>query len=55
MPKRKNADWYPLLRMRSAIGWTVNAEPKPNPAAVSPAASPRRSVNHLSELPTAVP
>ncbi len=37
------------------MGSTVNAEPSPKPAAVSPAASPRRSVNHLSELPTAVP
>ena len=35
-----------------AIGITVSAEPAPKPAAVSPAASPRRSGNHFSALPT---
>src|SRR5574340_251562 len=38
-----------------AIGITVNAAPAPNPAAVSPAASPRLSGNHFNALPTQVP
>src|SRR5207237_6204122 len=37
------------------IGTTVAAAPAPKPAAVSPAAKPRRSANHLSALPTHVP
>ena len=37
------------------IGMMVNAEPTPKPAAVMPAASPRRSGNHFSALPTQVP
>src|SRR5438552_438061 len=37
------------------IGTTVAAAPAPKPAAVSPAASPRRSANHLRALPTHVP
>src|SRR5215510_7768325 len=37
------------------MGTTVAAAPAPNPAAVSPAARPRRSANHLSALPTHVP
>jgi len=37
------------------IGTTVAAAPAPNPAAVSPAANPRRSANHFSALPTHVP
>src|SRR2546425_784789 len=37
-----------------AMGTTVSAEPAPKPAAVSPAARPRRSGNHLSALPTEV-
>jgi hypothetical protein len=41
--------------MRLAIGATVSADPAPKPAAVNPAARPRRSGNHLSEFPTAVP
>src|SRR5438067_9899602 len=38
-----------------AIGNTVSADPAPNPIAVSPAARPRRSGNHLSALPTHAP
>ncbi|MCY1310263.1 hypothetical protein D9M68_976430 [compost metagenome] len=38
-----------------AMGTTVSAEPAPNPAAVIPAASPRRLGNHFSALPTQVP
>ncbi|MNR47313.1 hypothetical protein D3C85_1663990 [compost metagenome] len=38
-----------------AMGTTVSAEPAPKPAAVIPAASPRRLGNHLSALPTQVP
>src|SRR5581483_5546150 len=38
-----------------AMGITVSAAPAPKPAAVSPAASPRLSGNHLSALPTQVP
>src|SRR5262245_36963525 len=37
------------------MGSTVKAEPAPNPAAVNPAASPRRSGNHLRALSVAVP
>src|SRR5213592_2549888 len=37
------------------MGNTVSAEPAPNPIAVRPAASPRRSGNHLSALPTHAP
>src|SRR5882672_12490058 len=37
------------------IGTTVAAAPAPKPAAVRPAASPRRSANHFSALPTHVP
>ena len=37
------------------MGTTVAAVPAPNPAAVRPAARPRRSGNHLSALPTQVP
>src|SRR5258706_14990974 len=55
MPKYRNAVWYPLALMIAEIGRTVSAEPAPNPAAVSPAASPRRSGNHFSALPTQVP
>ena len=39
----------------SEIGTTVTAEPAPKPAAVSPAARPRRSGNHLMALPTVAP
>src|ERR1700709_45024 len=38
-----------------AIGTTVIAAPAPKPAAVRPAARPRRSGNHFSALPTQVP
>ncbi len=38
-----------------AIGTTVSAAPAPKPAAVAPAARPRRSGNHFSALPTQVP
>src|SRR5436190_18595071 len=41
--------------MTNVIGYTVAAAPAPKPAAVSPAARPRRSANHLSALPTHVP
>src|SRR5262245_57253969 len=41
--------------MTVMIGTTVAAAPAPKPAAVSPAASPRLSANHLSALPTHVP
>src|SRR5919197_5331799 len=37
------------------MGYTVAAAPAPKPAAVSPAASPRRSANHFNALPTHVP
>ena len=37
------------------IGMTVTAAPAPKPAAVRPAAMPRRPGNHLSALPTQVP
>src|SRR6266850_5001999 len=37
------------------IGTTVAAAPAPKPPAVKPAASPRRSANHFSALPTQVP
>src|SRR5580698_7144126 len=37
------------------MGITVAAVPAPKPAAVRPAARPRRSGNHLSALPTQVP
>src|SRR5262245_16302432 len=37
------------------MGTTVAAAPAPKPAAVSPAARPRRSANHFSALPTHVP
>ena len=43
-------DWIML-----AMGITVSAEPAPKPAAVSPAARPRRSGNHFSALPTEAP
>ena len=39
----------------SWIGMMVNAEPMPKPAAVRPAARPRRSGNHFSALPMQVP
>src|SRR5580698_6932092 len=38
-----------------AIGITVIAAPAPKPAAVNPAARPRRSGNHFNALPTHVP
>src|SRR3569833_2514869 len=38
-----------------AIGITVKAAPAPKPAAVRPAARPRRSGNHFNALPTQVP
>src|SRR5579864_943701 len=38
-----------------AIGITVTAAPAPKPAAVRPAARPRRSGNHFNALPTHVP
>ena len=41
--------------MTLTIGTTVAAAPAPKPAAVNPAASPRRSANHFSALPTHVP
>jgi len=41
--------------MTFAIGTTVIAAPAPNPAAVAPAARPRRSGNHFNALPTQVP
>ena len=34
---------------------TVKADPAPKPAAVKPAASPRRSENHFRALPMQVP
>ncbi len=37
------------------IGTTVAAAPAPKPAAVRPAARPRRPTNHFSALPTQVP
>src|ERR1700709_486297 len=37
------------------IGPTVAADPAPKPAAVMPAAKPRRVGNHFSALPTQVP
>src|SRR6476620_8295516 len=37
------------------IGTMVTAEPAPKPAAVKPAAKPRRSGNHFNALPTHVP
>src|SRR5205823_13253985 len=46
---------YPALLIMAAIGMTVSAEPAPNPAAVSPAASPRRPGNHFTALPIHVP
>ncbi|MNN33898.1 hypothetical protein D3C81_1476750 [compost metagenome] len=55
MPKNRNAFSYPALWIMLAIGITVIAAPAPNPAAVSPAASPRLSGNHFSALPTQVP
>jgi hypothetical protein len=41
--------------MNAEIGTIVSAEPAPKPAAVRPAARPRRSGNHFSALPTQVP
>ena len=38
-----------------ATGMTVTAAPAPKPAAVAPAARPRLSGNHFSELPEQVP
>ena len=38
-----------------ATGMTVIAAPPPKPAAVAPAARPRLSGNHFSELPEQVP
>ena len=38
-----------------AIGTMVIAAPAPKPAAVMPAARPRRPGNHLRALPTQVP
>ena len=43
------------LAIMLAMGITVSAEPAPKPAAVSPAARPRRSGNHFSALPTEAP
>jgi hypothetical protein len=37
------------------MGALLKAAPIPNPAAVMPAASPRRRGNHLSAVPTQVP
>src|SRR5213076_2695417 len=37
------------------IGMMVAAEPAPKPAAVKPAAKPRRSGNHFRAVPTQVP
>src|SRR5881227_1529917 len=36
------------------IGYTVASAPASNPAAVRPAAKPRRSANHFNALPTHV-
>src|SRR3972149_5361469 len=55
IPKRKKGASYPLALIIEAMGTTVKADPAPNPMAVSPAASPRRSGNHLRALPTQVP
>jgi hypothetical protein len=41
MPQRMKVAWYPVVAIMSAMGATVNAEPAPKPAAVSPAAKPR--------------
>src|SRR4051794_30173690 len=54
-PKLKNADWKPLFLIIEMIGTTVRAEPAPKPAAVIPAAKPRRPGNHFSALPMQVP
>jgi hypothetical protein len=55
MPNHQNAASKPLDEIMLAIGTTVSAEPAPKPAAVRPAARPRRSGNHLSALPTEAP
>ena len=54
-PKTKNVCCQPTEPIMLAIGMTVSAEPMPKPAAVIPAARPRRSGNHLMALPTQVP
>jgi hypothetical protein len=54
-PNQRKADSYPLDWIMLAMGITVSAEPAPKPAAVSPAARPRRSGNHFSALPTEPP
>jgi Putative transposase len=43
------------IRSCWAMGTTISAEPAPKPTAISPAARPRRSGNHLSALPTDAP
>src|ERR1700682_3549982 len=55
MPKWKKACSYPDELIILEIGRTVSAAPAPKPAAVTPAASPRRPGNHFSALPTQVP
>ena len=55
IPNLKNVVSYPCALIMLAIGNTVSADPAPNPIAVIPAASPRRSGNHLSALPTHAP
>ena len=54
-PKYRKVAEYPLDLIIIVIGMTVAAEPAPKPAAVMPAARPRRSGNHLSALATHVP
>src|SRR5499425_2950709 len=55
MPNHRKVASYPREAIMLAMGMMVSADPAPNPAAVKPAASPRRSANHLSALPTQVP
>ena len=50
-PVATNVDAYPRDAMSDEISGMKSAVPPPNPAAMMPAASPRRSLNHLSADP----
>ena len=55
MPNWKNAARHPAWLMTLSIGATDSAAPAPNPAATSPAVSPRRSGNHFSAVAIVAP
>ena len=50
-PVAMNVVWYPFVAIIEEMSGMKSAVPPPNPAAMMPEASPRRSLNHLSAEP----